>query len=192
MAAVRQLLHSDPELADRLLDELMSRNEIIVGDIRRLVYALRPPALDELGLVGAVRDHLISAEKTGTGATHLRVTVEAPAGGLHPLPAAVEVNAFRIALEAATNVVRHAQADHCTVRFDIEGGEDTSDPGVLRVEIVDDGSGMPNGFRAGVGLTSMRERAEEIGGTLAVEPAAERGTRIIARLPLEGGGSREE
>ena len=118
--------------------------------------------------------------------------------GFQPVPNTVYRTGYKPVLRSANRKlcqyqqIRHARADHCTVRFDIEGGEDTSDPGLLRVETVDDGLGIPDEFRAGVGLTSMRERAEEIGGTLAIQPAVERGTRVTARLPLAGGGSREE
>jgi signal transduction histidine kinase len=103
------------------------------------------------------------------------VTIEAPAD-LPPLPAAVEVAAYRIACEALTNAARHAAARTCRVRISLDGG--------LRVEIVDDGTGLPSERRAGVGLLSMRERAEELGGTCEVGPGPAGGTRVVARLPV--------
>ncbi len=181
VGAIRNLLTRDPAVADRLLGELGGEIEAASADIRRLVYALRPPALDELGLVAALRAHAAQYEGpgvAGTGAsptTRLRVTIEAPER-LPPLPAAVEVAAYRIACEALTNAARHAAARTCHVRITLDGG--------LRLEIVDDGVGLPSERRAGVGLLSMRERAEELGGTCAVGPGPTGGTRVVARLPL--------
>ena len=98
---------------------------------------------------------------------------------LLPLPAAVEVAAYRIIQEAMTNVARHAHARTCRVRLSVD-----QTGSVLELEVTDDGVGMPEGRRAGVGLSSMRERAEELGGTLVVEPGPEGGTRVLARLPM--------
>jgi signal transduction histidine kinase len=169
--AARNLLARDPATAEALLLELKTQTQTAIADIRRLVYGLRPPALDELGLVSAIREHAAR----NVSADSLRVSVEAPES-LPPLPAAVEVAAYRIALEALTNVARHAQAKNCTVALTIK--ED------LRLEISDDGVGLPPGHRLGVGLTSMRERAEELGGTCIIERRAASGTRVSATLPL--------
>jgi two-component system NarL family sensor kinase len=98
---------------------------------------------------------------------------------LPPLPAAVEVACYRIAQEALTNVARHAQAKTCRVHLSVD-----REAGMLEVEITDDGAGIPEERVAGVGLSSMRERAEELGGTLEVEPRPEGGTRVLARLSL--------
>jgi signal transduction histidine kinase len=144
--------------------------------VRHLVYSLRPPALDERGLAEAIRDHVVHGEP---GSLHVEVG-ELPAG-LPPLPAAVEVAVYRIALEALTNVIRHARAKHCTIQFALNGNGRTN---VLQIEVVDDGIGLPRKLRAGVGLHSMRERAEELSGTLAIEPMPRGGTRIVATLPL--------
>jgi signal transduction histidine kinase len=107
------------------------------------------------------------------------VTFEAPER-LPPLAAAVEVAAYRIALEAFTNAMRHADAAHCTVRLALEG---ESPPTALCVEVSDDGRGLPEGGRPGVGLASMQERAAELGGTCTLE-SGPGGTRVRARLPL--------
>jgi signal transduction histidine kinase len=170
-------MRRDPDAAEELLLELKADAQDAVTDIRRLVYGLRPPALDDLGLIGALRE---TAEQYG--AKGLSVSVEAPEK-LPPLSAAVEVASYRIAQEALTNVVRHAGASTCTVSLVID------DPGALCLEVRDDGRGIPDpqentSVRAGVGLTSMRERASELGGTLVVEPLPEGGTRVRARLPL--------
>jgi two-component system, NarL family, sensor kinase len=103
------------------------------------------------------------------------VSVEAPED-LPDLPAAVEVAVYRITQEALTNVVRHARARTCVVRLVVD--EDVT------LEIVDDGAGIPAERSAGVGLTSMHERAFELGGSCIVEPAPRGGTRVLVRLPL--------
>jgi signal transduction histidine kinase len=175
--AVRKLMRRDPDAAEELLLDLKADAQAAVTDIRRLVYGLRPPALDDLGLLGALRES--AAQYSAKG---LSVSVEAPEE-LSPLSAAVEVAAYRIAQEALTNVASHAGASTCTVSLAIE---ETS---VLCLEVCDDGRGIPNlqedsSVRAGVGLTSMRERASELGGSLLVESLPEGGTRVGARLPL--------
>jgi signal transduction histidine kinase len=139
-------------------------------DIRRLVYDLRPPALDELGLVEAVREAAAQY-----GENELSISVRAPER-LPLLPAAVEVAAYRIVQEALTNVVRHARAGACLVRLSLSD--------VLELEITDDGVGLPADRRAGVGLSSMRERAAELGGTCVIESTPSGGARVLARLPL--------
>jgi signal transduction histidine kinase len=170
----RNLLAHEP-LADPLLADLQEQTEAAIAEIRRLVYALRPPALDQLGLVSALREQATVCSTHG-----LRVVVDAPEQ-LPPLPAAVEVAAYRIALEALTNIVRHAQAHTCCIRFSLDGA--------LQLEITDDGRGLPAEVRAGVGLTSMQERAVELGGTWSIERLGEHGTRVLARLPLLEGAA---
>jgi signal transduction histidine kinase len=167
------LVPRDPDAAVALLGDLKVQVKATITDIRRLVYALRPPALDELGLVSAIGEHAAYYNESNS----LRISLEAPER-LPPLPAAVEVAAYRIVLEALTNVARHAHAQTCRIRLDI-----TEAP-ALCLEITDDGGGLPTGYRAGVGLTAMRERAVELGGECRIEPGPTRGTRVWARLPL--------
>lgn len=171
--AIRALMRQDPDAAERLLLDLKSQSQDAITDIRRLVYALRPPALDDLGLLGAIRASAAQYSPYG-----LQIVVEAPET-LPPLPAAVEVAAYRIAQEALTNVVRHAEARACIVSLDIDGEE-----GVLGLEIRDDGQGIGENRGTGVGLASMRERTAEVGGSLTIEPLSEGGTAVRARLPL--------
>jgi signal transduction histidine kinase len=168
---LRGLIARDPEAADALAAELRTELRTAIADIRRLVHGLRPPALDELGLVGALRR---LAETIGADGGGLRIAVDVPAE-LPALPAAVEVAAYRVVQEALTNVVRHADAGRACVRLAV-------DDETLTVEVADDGRGLPAEWVAGVGLTSMRERAEEMGGTCRVE-AGEGGTRVLAVLP---------
>lgn len=158
---------------DELLDTLRAETKGAITDIRRIVYGLRPPALDEFGLAGALREEVARLERQPSG---LSIALHVPDGDLAGLPAAVEVATYRIITEAATNVLRHARAHHCQIR--IQAGQD------LRLEVCDDGAGLPDGWRAGVGITAMRERAAELGGELTIEPARPRGTRIMARLPI--------
>jgi len=145
-------------------------------DIRRLVYALRPPALDDLGLVGALQQ---ATEGYGQAGPRIVLEVSVADGrSLSQLPAAVEVAAYRIAQEALTNIVRHAAARRCTIRL----ARDIAD-GMLIVEVSDDGRGIAPDHVAGIGLGSMRERAAELGGTCVISSLAEGGTRVSARLP---------
>jgi signal transduction histidine kinase len=148
-----------------------------LADIRSLVYALRPPALDEFGLATAIREHAAHYQQ----ADALQIEVDTPES-LPPLPAAVEVAAYRIVLEALTNVARHAQARHCRVALTLAGADARQ---VLCLEVTDDGIGLPSDGRAGVGLSSMRERAAELGGTWTIGPAPRGGTRLCAWLPIQ-------
>ena len=177
LAAVQQLLESNPSAAKPLLKQVMEQNNSTVADIRRLVYGLRPPALDELGLVAAIRDHVAGMD----GKSALQVEITEPLDGLPPLSAAVEVASYRIVLEALTNVIRHAQAKHCNIRFTVSPNGSSN---ALCIEIQDDGRGISEAHRAGVGLRSMRERAEEIGGSCLIDGGTIRGTLILARLPI--------
>jgi signal transduction histidine kinase len=171
LEAARDLLTVDLARADTLLNDLIQQSQSVIADIRRLVYGLRPPALDELGLLSAIREQAAQYAHIG-----LHITIDAPEQ-LPPLSAAVEVAAYRIAQEALTNVVRHANAHHCTIRLAFENA-------MLSVEIVDDGIGLPEERRAGVGMHSIRERAEELGGTCVIEASSTGGTRVLAHLPL--------
>jgi signal transduction histidine kinase len=169
--AAESLVQDDPERAATLLAELQAEVTAAVADVRRLVDELRPPAIDEVGLVGALR--LAADRLESPGSPTLVVESE---GSLPDLPAAVEVAAYRIGTEAMTNAVRHAGAATCSLR--LVGGPD------LTVVVEDDGRGLPSERRAGVGLNSMRERAAELGGECRVEPRPGGGTRVVARLPL--------
>ena len=170
---VRILVPRDPNAAVALLGDLTAQVKTTITDIRRLVYALRPPALDELGLVSALREHAAHYNESNG----LSISMEAPER-LPPLPAAVEVAAYRIVLEALTNVARHAHARTCHIHLELREAQ------VLYLEVTDDGGGLPKDYHAGVGLTSMRERAMELGGECRIEPGPTHGIRVVARLPL--------
>ncbi|GHH63039.1 hypothetical protein GCM10017673_03240 [Streptosporangium violaceochromogenes] len=163
-------LRSEPASADRLLGELREGMDAVGQEIRELVYGLRPPTLDELGLAGAVR--ALAAE----GGPRVAVETE---GDLSDLPAAVEVAAYRIVQEALTNVRKHAGARSATVS--LRRGAS------LMIRVRDDGHGPPERARSGIGLISMRERAAELGGTCVIGPAEGGGTEVEALLPISPG-----
>jgi signal transduction histidine kinase len=170
LTAARKLLRQDPDAAEALLADATAHVQEAITDIRRLVYALRPPALDDLGLIAALSEQIAQYRASGVS-----ITLEAPEK-LPELPAAVEVACYRITQEALTNVVRHAHARICLVRLELDE--------VCTLEITDDGIGLPASCRSGVGFSSMHERAEELGGTCVIESRATGGTRVFAHLPL--------
>jgi signal transduction histidine kinase len=170
--AARNLLSSDPQAAEQLLDELQAQSQDAIAEIRSLVYNLRPPALDELGLIQAVRAHAASMPAGQKPEIHIQGPERLP-----PLPAAVEVAAYRIALEAINNTRRHSGAENCWVEFNI--GEE------LIIQVTDDGSGFSNEDTPGVGFSSMRERTAELGADLEIISKDEMGTRIRATFPLQ-------
>jgi signal transduction histidine kinase len=174
LETARNRLAHDP-LADTLLSDLIARTQEAVADIRHLVYALRPPALDELGLIPALQEQVL--QYSDQGPHEIDIDLEAPEH-LPPLPAAVEVAIFRIAQEALTNVVRHSHASRCVVRLALHEQER-----LLELEIEDNGRGLAPKRSAGVGLASMRERAEELGGTCEVKQRPIGGTCVQVRLP---------
>ncbi|WP_119729432.1 sensor histidine kinase [Thermomonospora amylolytica] len=176
--AARINLHRDPAAVDPLLEKLRTTMRQTIGDIRELVYGLRPPALDDLGLAGAVQALADGASGPAGDQQALRVHVRID-GDLERLPAAVEVAAYRIVQEALTNVRRHSGARTVLVRL-----ERSSE---LQVSITDDGAGLPPHGRAGVGMSSMRERAAELGGSCSIGPGPGGGTLVQARLPIHGG-----
>ncbi len=163
----RRLLAAGSPGADAELDRLRRDAVAAAGALRRLAYDLRPPALDELGLVGALREQ---AERLAP------LVVDLAADPLPRLPAAAEVAAYRIVVEAMTNAARHGGA-HCRAHLRCADDE-------LRLEVDDDGPGWPDGFRAGVGIASVRERAGELGGRCVLAAAPGGGARVAVALPL--------
>lgn len=162
----------NPEALQQLLSRLKAETQQAVTDVRRIVYGLRPPALDELGLAGSLREEIARLRREAPG---VAITLHCQGDDLAGLPAAVEVAAYRIVTEALTNVVRHSGACSCEVHINLDQG--------LTIDVYDDGVGFPEGWRAGVGITAMRERAAELGGDLGIQPREPHGTSIAARLP---------
>lgn len=175
-------LRADGEATVDLLSDLRAEAAAAIVEIRGLVDGLRPPSLDELGLVGALRLQLQSLR----GASGQPLSVELDAHVPGGLPAAVEVAAYRIVTEALSNMARHAGAPRAVVRLAL-----TDHPlgRALLVEVRDGAAeataiGHPvEAWRPGVGLGSMRERAEELGGSFEAGPT-QAGGRVLAVLPL--------
>jgi signal transduction histidine kinase len=171
LAAARTKLANDPGATDQLLTDVEQETRSAIDEVRRLARDLRPPALDELGLLSAAQEQARHFSSDG-----LDVTVTSPES-LPVLSAAVEVAAYRIVREALTNVARHSRAGHC--RIEIRLVDRT-----LVVDVVDDGIGIGADVQGGVGMASMHERAVELGGTLKVGRAPAGGTSLRAVLPL--------
>jgi signal transduction histidine kinase len=172
--AALRLVDSEPRRSGELLAELRDQTTAALDDIRRLVYELRPPALDSLGLVGALHEYAMVLSRRADGEP-LETIVDAPEP-LAELPAAVEVAAYRIATEALTNVTRHSSASTATIRLHIAGSG-------LHVSVHDDGVNIGGGWQPGVGLTSIRERAAELGGSCSIRHDRT-GGRVDVFLPL--------
>ena len=163
------------EEAMQLLGELKSQTQETVQNIRHIVHTLRPPSLDVLGLIPALQAHF------GQVVTPRSLNIQMTTTPEHfpRLSAAVEVAAYRIALEAVTNVIQHAHAEKCDVFLALQNGN-------LKMEIKDDGVGLPETHTHGIGLDSMRERAEELGGWFELSSSSQ-GTRVCAEIPISPG-----
>lgn len=172
-------LHQRIELAERWVDTDPARARALLtgartglrgalDEMRALVDALRPAALEHLGLAGAVAEAWSADER-------IRVVADT---ALPALPVSVEVSAYRIAMEAVGNAARHSGAARCVATFAVDTGH-------LVLTVVDDGWGGTARARPGGGLRTMMERAAEAGGELSIADAAPSGTRVVARLPLE-------
>jgi signal transduction histidine kinase len=170
------LVASEPARAGDELERARALVEALFVELRSLIFELRPPALDADGLVGTVRKHLDVVGRANDLAVEVTVTDD------RRLPDAVERELFRIVQEAVTNVVRHAQASSLTVALDLG-------PTSARVAIVDDGVGFVPEARPvrsrRLGLTSMKERAQGLGGKLAIESSPGQGTTVRVEVPVD-------
>ncbi len=153
-----------------MLDRIRHEAEMAIEEIRALAYGLRPPALDELGLLGAIQVKI--------DALH-GLPIDVEACDLPPLSAAVEVAAYRIVMEALTNVVRHSGATRADVALRL-------DDDCLEIAVSDNGTSGGE-WAPGIGLTSMGERASELGGTVS-HHSTPTGSTVTARLPLNTSG----
>lgn len=175
--AALELLERSPQAAAGVLEQVKAQNQSTVADIRRLVYELRPPALDELGLVGALRAHTAQID---AARSTLRLSLRSIPETLPALPAAVEVAAYRIALEAINNTLRHARATACCTTLVLRAHPRPH----LTVTTEDNGIGLPHPLAPGIGLASMRERAEELGGACEFANGDAGGACVRADLPI--------
>jgi two-component system, NarL family, sensor kinase len=171
--AASNLIHTDPAGAERLLDEIRSELRGATDDVRRVVYGLRPIELDNAGLVGAIRQRLAGLPAAERGQIKVEMDLRDPLPALSP---AVELAAYRIASEAINNALTHSAGRRCLVTITANG--------TLAVTVRDDGR-PPASWTPGVGLRSILERAEELGGTAAAGPTGD-GWEVRARLPLDG------
>ena len=171
LSAVALLGEADPRMARETAQEIVAIADQTITKLRDLSLLLRPPQLDALGLEAALRWQA-GALFRGDGPV---LTLDIPPLPCRP-PREVELACFRIAQEALTNVLRHAQARHVLLRLDCD---DT----MLRLHVRDDGRGLAPDRREGLGLITMRERAEQLGGTFAIASAAGT-TTIDVELPL--------
>ncbi len=170
LGAVRNSIRDHPEQAESMIEDLRGDLRNATAEIRQLVYDLRPPMLDELGLVAAIKNFKFQG-------SNISLRVDAPEP-MPKLPAAVEVAAYRIAGEAIHNVVKHAHAATCVVSIEIGQG-------CLTLNVTDDGTSLPHHPNLGVGIRSMQERAAELGGSLSVQSCEGGGTCLAAVLPIE-------
>ena len=171
-AARERVVAGDPAAAAEILDEIRGDVRGVLAQIRALARELRPPSLDSLGLVGALRQQVEAM--TGASGPSVAFVADIPSA----IPAGVEVAAYRISVEAVSNVVRHAGAARATVRL-------TVDRDMLRIDVEDEGVGFDRGS-IGVGTRTMYERAAEVGGELTIERGRDGGTHVVALLPLGG------
>jgi len=175
LAGVRLQLDSARDLVDdpltgKLMEAAGDGLAEAVRDLRAVTDDLRPPSLDDLGLGASLA---AMADRLRTRDLDVRVDV----GTLPALPAAVDVACYRIAAEAMANAARHSGARRITLRLRLEGDQ-------VHLSVQDDGSGIPERPAGrGLGLASMRQRTEEIGGRFALTSAAS-GTTVDAVLPL--------
>jgi signal transduction histidine kinase len=160
---------ADPDERNALLTETRDEVRSAIAEVRRLVDDLRPPAIDEVGLVGAIRQRAVGL--SGDVASVVSGPETLPA-----LPAASEVAAYRIASEALTNVARHSGASRCRVAVAVDGA--------FELTVADNGTGTNGRPTRGMGWTSMRERAAELGGSCTITGRPEGGLLVRAVLPL--------
>ena len=170
--AIEKQIERDPTAAKQLIRDLKTQSQQAIRSIRSLIYDLRPPALDDLGLVTALNQSFMKY------ASVMQVKIHAP-DDLPSLPAAVEVAAYNIIQEAVLNTARYANARNCRISLALASAD-------LCITVDDDGRGFPPDLRSGVGMVSMRERASELGGQVVFENVPGGGARVIVSLPLPG------
>lgn len=170
--AARNLVHADPGRAAELLSSMRTDTAAAIREIRRLVEGLRPPALDQVGLLQSIRQYADTLHSADGSRLQVSVSVK---GELEALSAAAEVAAYRILVEALTNVARHAAARHADVSLEVRAG-------TLFLSVRDDGRNESN-WTPGVGLGSMRDRSEQVGGTFRVS-ASRSGGLVEVTIPV--------
>lgn len=168
-------LTAEPQLAGRLLADSAWQLTALTRQVRVLAHELFPPELELLGLAGALRERA----QTRDG---LRVEVDA-SDRLPALPAEIQAAVYLIALEAMTNVEKHAAAQSCRLRLRCSSPPGSPNGAVLELDVVDDGRGLPPNAGVGLGLVSMQARAAEVGGSCTIATHAGGGTAVHVRVP---------
>jgi signal transduction histidine kinase len=167
-AVQSSLSHGDAHTATLLLERLHAETGTAVTEVRRILDDLRPSALDDVGLISALRRQAEAASS--------EVPVALELGDVTGLSSELETVVYRIVQEALTNAVRHAGAERITLRLDASGGR-------IALEVADDGAGFAGPRAGGLGLGSMRHRANAVGGTLTITSGST-GTTVRADLPV--------
>jgi signal transduction histidine kinase len=176
--AARASVSGNAALAEAKLAELQRDARAVIDDVRRMVRALDPVALDGLDLLPALRLQAARFEEASAGRLQVRLVTPAH---VPPLPREVELALRQIAAEALTNVVRHAQASRCVVRLDVADS--------IMISIVDNGVGLPERPTVGLGLPSIQQRVRELGGECRIVRLPRCGTKVQAWLPNRTSGS---
>lgn len=178
----KKLAHDHPERVEEELTQLRSLLGESIADLRRLIWALRPVELEELGPIEAIRR--LSADLENKVDLDVEVSVHGAERRFNP---ELEGTIYRLVQESLNNVAKHADAEHAWVTFALNDGQ-------IEASIDDDGQGfdadtaMNNGD--GLGLRHLRERVENLGGSFAIDSSRD-GTRVTAALPLETGQDEE-
>ncbi len=175
--AARNYVRTQPDEAIELLAQLRAETAAALEDVRRLVYDLRPPILDDVGLLEALR-RLAERSRRGTDGLPLSITLDLPES-LPVLPTGVETATYRIVAEALTNVIRHSDASWALVSLKVDSA--------LHLSVINDQSVAGPTWTAGVGLSGMRERAAELGGVLSAGPE-DQGGAVNVTVPLDPAG----
>jgi signal transduction histidine kinase len=176
--AALSLLERDPGKARERLERANELAQGALAEMRALIFQLRPMTLQEEGLLSAIKKHLAALLSRHGRVVELKVT-----GSARRLPAPVEEAAFRIIQESLNNVVKHANAPRTQVELGFA-------PRLLHISASDNGVGFdPHARRPAhtMGMASMRERAESVGGHLTVDSKPGSGTRVAAELPVADG-----
>jgi two-component system sensor histidine kinase UhpB len=172
LEAVRR--HAPPELAHELAETRALANQAM-QELLTMARQLRPTVLDDLGLKAALAGQVTEIQRQ----TDIQTALEAE-GDFQGLPSEVQLVAYRVAQEALSNAVQHAEAANINVRL-------ASNDGTLELTVADDGCGFTfDEATKGLGMGGMRERALLIGGDLNVESRPESGTRVRLRVPITG------
>lgn len=175
----RGWIAQEPDRMPGELDQTRDTLDAAIDEIRRSIYALRPVALDEVGLLLALRRYVADFNEEHRIYVDLQIAV--PQG---QVPLDLELPVFRVVQEALTNIARHAAASLAWVQLDTSSGD------TLRLSIRDNGQGFEMATLAGagrsghVGLKQMHERIEQAGGALRLLSRPGQGTQIQIELPL--------